>query len=150
MAEDERFANPRARSAHDGQLQALLTPFFAARSSAEAFAALDGAGAPCEIVRETSWVREALMEPWAQASNRVVEDKDSMYGHVRTFGSFIHLSDTPGHAQGTAPRLGHHTRQILGEIGYSEAEIDSLIETRKAMQAERVTGRIGGARVSAD
>ncbi|NOW48223.1 crotonobetainyl-CoA:carnitine CoA-transferase CaiB-like acyl-CoA transferase [Novosphingobium sp. SG751A] len=149
LAEDPRFATPRARSEHDGQLQALLTPFFAARSSADAYAALDAAGAPCEIVREKSWVREALMEDWAQASNRVVEDLDSMYGHVRTFGSFIHLSETSGFASGTAPRLGHHTRQILGEVGYSEAEIDALIAGGKAMQAERITGRIGGPRVSA-
>jgi crotonobetainyl-CoA:carnitine CoA-transferase CaiB-like acyl-CoA transferase len=105
--------------------------------------------APCEIVRETSWVREALWEDWAEATNRVIEDRDSMYGHVRTFGSFIRLSKTPGHAAGTAPRLGHHTRQILGEIGYTSAQIDALLAGGKAMQAAQITGRIGGPRVSA-
>ena len=122
--------------------RALLTPFFAARSSAEAFAALDGAGAPCEIARETSWVREALWQDWATASNRVIEDRHSMYGHVRAFGRFIKLSATPGWAQGTAPRLGHHTRQILAEVGYSADEIETLIASGKAMQAANVTDRI--------
>lgn len=145
---DPRFADPRARSANDAALQALLTPFFAERTSAEAFAALDAAGAPCEIVRETSWVREVLWEDWALATNRVIEDRDSMYGHVRAFGSFIRLSKTPGFAQGTAPRLGQHTREILTEIGYSPAEIEALIATGKAMAASRVTGRIDS-RVSA-
>ncbi|WP_068090340.1 CaiB/BaiF CoA-transferase family protein [Novosphingobium rosa] len=150
LPDDPRFADARARSANDTALQDLLTPYFAAHSSEGAFAALDGAGAACEIVRESSWVRDALWADWAEASNRVIEDKDSMYGHVRTFGSFVHLSRTPGLAVGTAPRLGQHTRQILGDVGYSEAEIDALLTSGKAMQAERVTGRIGGARVSAD
>ncbi|WP_336962715.1 CoA transferase [Sphingobium aquiterrae] len=139
---DPRFATPRARTRNDAALQALLTPFFAARSSAEAFEALDAAGAACEIVRETSWVQDALWEDWAFASNRVIEDKDSMYGHVRMFGSFMHFSRTPGEASGSAPRLGHHTREILAEVGYAPEEIDALIAGGKAMVAKSTTGRI--------
>ncbi len=142
LPKDPDFADPRTRAVHDGELRALLTPFFALRTSAEAVATLDAAGAAVEIVRETSWVREALQEEWAFATNRVIEDRDSMYGHVRTFGSFIHLSETPGRAKDTAPRLGHHTREILAEVGYSPAEVDTLIATGKAMVAPRVTGRI--------
>lgn len=148
LIDDPRFASARDRAAHDGALVDALAPFFAARSSADAFAILDAAGAPCEIARETSWVREALWQDWALASNRVIEDRDSMYGHVRQFGSFIHLSATPGYATGSAPRLGEHTRQILGEIGYGADEIDALIASGKAMQAADVTGRIQS-RVSA-
>jgi crotonobetainyl-CoA:carnitine CoA-transferase CaiB-like acyl-CoA transferase len=139
---DPRFANPRARSQNDAALQEQLTPFFSGHSSAEAFARLDVAGAACEIVRETSWVREALWQDWAFASNRVIEDKHSMYGHVRAFGQFVKLSATPGWAQGTAPRLGHHTREILTEAGYSTGEIDGLIASGKAIQAKNLTGRI--------
>jgi crotonobetainyl-CoA:carnitine CoA-transferase CaiB-like acyl-CoA transferase len=139
---DPRFATPRARSENDAALLALLKPFFSVRSSAEAFATLDVAGAPCEIARETSWVREALWQDWAADSNRVIEDKHSMYGHVRGFGRFIKLSATPGWAQGTAPRLGHHTREILAEAGYSADEIEALIASGKAMQAANVTDRI--------
>ncbi|SCW47449.1 Crotonobetainyl-CoA:carnitine CoA-transferase CaiB [Sphingobium faniae] len=145
---DPRFATPRDRSAHDAALLEALKPFFADKTSAEAFALLDAAGAPCEITRETSWVREALWQDWAVDSNRVIENLDSMYGHVRQFGSFMHLSATPGFAKGSAPRLGEHTRQILGEIGYSGSDIDALIDSGKAMQAADVKGRIQS-RVSA-
>ena len=139
---DPRFATPRDRAGQDAALIAALTPFFAERTSADAFAILDGAGAPCEIARETSWVREALWQDWALASNRVIENRDSMYGHVRQFGSFIHLSETPGHAQKSAPRLGEHTRQILGEIGYAPDAIDALIASGNAAQAADTSGRI--------
>ncbi|MBH1991306.1 MAG: CoA transferase [Sphingomonadaceae bacterium] len=148
LIDDPRFATPRERAAHDGALVEALAPFFAGRSSADAFAILDGAGAPCEIARETSWVREALWQDWALASNRVIENRDSMYGHVRQFGSFMHFSVTPGLAKGSAPRLGEHTRDILGEIDYADAEIDTLIASGKAIQAQDVTGRIQS-RVSA-
>ncbi|QDC36749.1 CaiB/BaiF CoA-transferase family protein [Sphingobium fuliginis] len=145
---DPRFATPRDRSANDAALLDALKPFFADKSSADAHALLEAAGAPSEIARETSWVREALWQDWATASNRVIENFDSMYGHVRQFGSFMHFSRTPGSAKGSAPRLGEHTRQILGEIGYSDAEIDALIDSGKAMQAADVKGRIQS-RVSA-
>ncbi|BAV63662.1 CaiB/BaiF CoA transferase family protein [Sphingobium cloacae] len=145
---DPRFATPRGRADHDAVLLDALKSFFAGRTSADAFALLDAARASCEIVRETSWVREALWQDWAVNSNRVIENLDSMYGHVRQFGSFMHFSATPGFAKGSAPRLGEHTRQILAEIGYSESEIDALIDSGKAMQAADVKGRIQS-RVSA-
>lgn len=148
LADDPRFATARDRSANDAALLEALTPFFADKTNEEAFAILDAAGAPCEIARETSWVREALWQDWAVESNRVIENLDSMYGHVRQFGSFMHFSRTPGLARGSAPRLGEHTRQILTEIGYSDAEIDALIAEGKVMQAVDVKGRIQS-RVSA-
>ena len=148
LSHDARFASPRSRSAHDDELLALLTPFFAGMSSAEAFARLDIVGAPCEIVRETSWIEQLFWEDWALASNRVIENRDSMYGHVRQLGLFTRLVRTPGQAAGSAPRLGEHTREILAEIGYAAGEIDQLIASKAAIQAERMTGRVDS-RVSA-
>jgi crotonobetainyl-CoA:carnitine CoA-transferase CaiB-like acyl-CoA transferase len=146
--DDPTLSDPAQRAAQDALLTGILEPFFAALTSADAYALLDAAGAPCEIARETSWVREALWQDWAIDSNRVIENRDSMYGHVRQFGSFVHLSATPGFAKGSAPRLGEHSRQILGEIGYSDQEINELLVSGKAIQAQDVKGRIQS-RVSA-
>ncbi|OCC23513.1 formyl-CoA transferase [Croceicoccus estronivorus] len=142
LAEDPAFADARARSGRDGELKAMLDDWFAARSSADAFAALDAAGAPAEIVCETAWIDEALWEDWALKTGRVLENFDSMYGHVRQVGLFNWLSKTPGRAAGSAPRLGEHTRAILKEAGYDDAAIDGLIERRVAVQPDDVTGRI--------
>ncbi len=139
---DPRFATPAARSAHDADLKALLDPWFAAQDCAAAQAALDAAGAAAETVCETGWVDEALWFDWMLASNRVVENFQSMYGHVREFAMFNRLSRTPGLARGSAPRLGEHTREILAEAGYAPAEIDDLLTRRIALQAADVTSRI--------
>jgi crotonobetainyl-CoA:carnitine CoA-transferase CaiB-like acyl-CoA transferase len=146
---DARFKTGRDRLANDRALREILAGYFASLTAADAFARLDRAGAPAEIVCETSWVQEALWQDWAMKTDRVFEEKDSMYGHIREFGLFSRLSATPGVRKGPAPRLGHHTREILAEIGYSPAEIDDLIARKLAIQAERVTGRIDQQRVSA-
>ncbi|SCW53228.1 Crotonobetainyl-CoA:carnitine CoA-transferase CaiB [Sphingobium faniae] len=145
---DPLFRTVQDRNAQDRALRDLLTPFFAVRTSAEAFATLDAAGVPCEIARETQWVDDALFEDWMHRSNRAIENRDSMYGHVREFGLFNHLSRTPGHARGSAPRLGEHSVSILAGLGYSQAEISDLLERRIVIQAEDVKGRIAS-RISA-
>ncbi|MCG2841093.1 CoA transferase [Sandaracinobacter sp. RS1-74] len=145
LAGDSRFSGPKERSAHDRELREILTPFFAALSSQDAFRLLDAAGAACEIAREEQWVDDALFEDWMVESNRAIETRNSMYGHVREFGLFNRLSKTPGHAAGSAPRLGHHSRAILAEIGYTPDEIEQLLERRIAIQAADVEGRIASA-----
>ncbi|WP_176594655.1 CoA transferase [Sphingobium sp. EM0848] len=142
LVNDSRFRTVQDRNAHDLILRCLLKSFFATRTSAEAFAILDAAGAACEIARETQWVDDALFEQWMLRSNRAIENHESMYGHVRQLGLFNHLSKTPGFAQGSAPRLGEHSVSILTELGYSQAEISDLLERGIAIQADDVKGRI--------
>ena len=75
-------------------------------------------------------------------TNRVIESRNSMYGHIRELGLFNRLSRTPGLARDDGPRLGEHTRELLVEAGYSESEIEGLIASGVAIQATDLTGRI--------
>lgn len=143
LVTDPRFANDTSRMKNDTQLIGAIEPFFAGKSNAQAFAMLDGAGVACEIARETSWVREVLLEGWAEKTGRVIENLDTMYGHVREFAQFCHLSRTPSQAPASStPRLGEHTREIMAEIGYSQTEIEDYLERKVAMVPKIPTGRI--------
>jgi len=51
-------------------------------------------------------------------------------GHVKTPGFAIKFSRTPSAVERGAPLAGEHTRDVLREAGYSEAEIDGLVQSR--------------------
>jgi crotonobetainyl-CoA:carnitine CoA-transferase CaiB-like acyl-CoA transferase len=44
-------------------------------------------------------------------------------------GVLFRMSKTPGSIRTPAPAVGQHTREVLGELGYADAELDRLLET---------------------
>jgi crotonobetainyl-CoA:carnitine CoA-transferase CaiB-like acyl-CoA transferase len=135
LAADPSFATPAGRVGEDAALKAILTPWFEARTKDEAFAALDAAGVPVEIVREKNWMSEYLHEDWAREAERVFEYRESMTGHIKVIGLMTRLHGTPGLRRGPAAHLGEHTEQILGELGYSRAEIAAMVKDRAVLAA---------------
>ena len=49
-------------------------------------------------------------------------------GELNNIGVPVKLSATPASIRHRGPALGEHTRAILGEHGYTEAEIDALVD----------------------
>ncbi len=75
---------------------------------------------------------EALSSQLATEREMVVEMEQPELGPVRLLGVPIKLDRTPGDATRPAPALGEHTGQILGEAGFSEEEVASLLESGAA------------------
>ena len=57
----------------------------------------------------------------------VVEVDHPELGPLKTLGSPIKMSETPPIAERRAPLLGEHTREVLREAGFSDAEISRVI-----------------------
>ncbi len=53
---------------------------------------------------------------------------DPELGTLRLPGIGPSFSATPPSIRRIAPRLGEHSAEVLTEVGYSEAEISSMIE----------------------
>ena len=71
---------------------------------------------------------EALTHPQTLARGMVVELTHPEAGATQALGCPLHFSATPTRVDRPAPRLGEHTREVLRECGYSDAEVDALVE----------------------
>ena len=63
-------------------------------------------------------------------NNLVAEVQHPVAGLVKTMGIPVELSDTPGSVRHHQPMLGEHTQEVLGELGYSEPEIETLLSAK--------------------
>jgi crotonobetainyl-CoA:carnitine CoA-transferase CaiB-like acyl-CoA transferase len=61
--------------------------------------------------------------PQLAANDMIVTVEDPALGTTTQIGVPINLLGTPGAVQGPQPEAGEHNDEILGELGYSEAEI---------------------------
>lgn len=96
---------------------------FAARTTDEWLRVLDAAGVPAGPLKFT----EELLEDQQVLENEFVSTVDHpIMGPVRMHGPMIQMSETPLEIQGPSPTLGEHTDEVLHELGYDDACIQSL------------------------
>jgi crotonobetainyl-CoA:carnitine CoA-transferase CaiB-like acyl-CoA transferase len=79
-------------------------------------------------------------DPQVRAREMVVEVEHRKLGPVRTLGLPVKFSDTPGQVRTGAPLYGQHTREVLEEHGFPEAEIEALIADGAVVAADDVSG----------
>jgi formyl-CoA transferase len=120
LSGDPRFATNADRMAHRDELRAVLTLAFA-RADGEALAEqLLRAGVPAGVVQP---VDRALASAHAQARGLVVQT-----GSIRSVGTPIKFSRTPARMRNAPPHFGQDNEAVLREHGYSQADIDRLVQ----------------------
>ncbi|MDX6749637.1 CoA transferase [Geminicoccaceae bacterium 1502E] len=123
LAADPRFAENRDRMMNLEALEQALAPHFRRRSSSDWLARLERAGVPAGPVYD---IAQMHADPQTKAREMVVELPHSSLGTVKSLGLPVKFSETPGGPRRGAPLYGEHTREVLLERGFSEAEIDAL------------------------
>ncbi len=115
---------------------------FAARlrggSAGEWFDALDAAGVPVEIVGE-AFCRGLFDDPDARAARLVVETRAGNVGRFEDPGILVDFSATPAVVRRGPCLCGEHSREILREHGYVDADIDALVADKVVLDAPVAT-----------
>jgi formyl-CoA transferase len=121
LADDPRFKTNKDRVAHREALEAELRALTKDRNGEEFANELMQAGVPSGAVME---VPDVMEHPHTRHRGMVWE-KDGW----RNVGNPVKLSRTPAAARNKPRTFGADTRKVLGEVGYSAAEIDKLLAT---------------------
>jgi len=70
---------------------------------------------------------EVFFDEQVEANDYLARLEHPVAGPYRTVAPPIRMSKTPLSIQSTAPLFGQHTREVLLELGFAEADIDGLI-----------------------
>jgi len=119
-AEFEGAAN---RAKNRKALNAELNTALRAKKSEEWISILNAAGVPCGPIYTMDQV---FADPQVQHLHAAATVKHPVLGDIRVVNQAVGLSRTPATMASATPEIGQHTDEVLGEAGYSAAEIAAL------------------------
>jgi crotonobetainyl-CoA:carnitine CoA-transferase CaiB-like acyl-CoA transferase len=123
LAEDERFATPRARGRHRAELRELVEDTLRTRTGQEWIEAFNAVGVPSGPILTIDQVFE---NPQVQHLGLSQTVQSPRWGDLSIVRSPVRLSRTSTSLRRAAPDAGGDTDTVLTEFGYSAEEISAL------------------------
>ncbi|MCM3729502.1 CoA transferase [Neobacillus cucumis] len=123
LSEDARFETNAKRVAHRQELINIMSERLITMESIDIFEKMDHAGVPCGPIHT---IDQVLNHPQDQAREMMIEIEHPNVKNLKVPGFPVKLSDTPSNVRRHPPLLGEHTDEVLGELGYTRAQIENL------------------------
>jgi formyl-CoA transferase len=120
---DSRFATNANRLKNVTELDAIIAAFIRKLSQQECLQFFQKNGVTVGPVYDMADIEH---DPHFLERQIVVELPDDEMGTIPVHSISPRLGVTPGLFRKAAPHLGEDTRDVLGEIGYAEAEIEAF------------------------
>jgi crotonobetainyl-CoA:carnitine CoA-transferase CaiB-like acyl-CoA transferase len=141
LAADTRFHQPEGRNANRLEILGLIKAWTKARSLSECTAVLDAAEVPCAPVQNIDAV---LADPQIAARGMIVEQDHPVLGKVKLANVPFRFSDCDVTPRTVAPLLGQHNREIAAKLGFSDADIEAMVQDG-VLYAEEAVARLAAA-----
>ncbi len=119
---DPEYATPEARLPRLKQVFGAVEEWTVTKTKFEAMEILNEFDIPCGPILS---MQEIAHEPSLRKTGTVVEVDHPARGKYLTVGNPIKMSDSPTEVT-RSPLLGEHNEEVLVELGYGKAEIESL------------------------
>ena len=97
---------------------------FATRTTQDWLDTLRSVGYPCA---RYNMPFEAVNDPQVRANDFTVDLEHPTFGPYTTTGIPVQFEEAPTAVPGPSPRLGEHTTEVLAELQFTPAEIESLV-----------------------
>jgi len=124
LADDPRFRTLPERVQHIDVLYELVEEQACTRSTADWVEFCDRASIPCMPVLDLNDLQD---DPHVRAVGLFEQAEHPSEGPYRPVRSPVRFSATPYRLRSHAPALGEHTREVLMELGLSEARIEAIV-----------------------
>ena len=122
LAADPDWATPEARLSKLDKVFAMVEEWTEQRTKWEVMELLNARNIPCGPILST---KELIEDETLAELGTVVEVPHPERGAFKTVGCPLKLSDSPVEVE-RSPLLGEHNDEVLGELGYSAADVEQL------------------------
>lgn len=123
LATDPRFVSLEERSKRFPELYQLVGEEMKKRTTAEWHRLLDEADVPNGVARK---LNDLPQDPYLVETSFFHHYRHPQAGAFITTSIPVHFGKTPARIQGPPPTLGEHTREVLSEMGYTDADIERM------------------------
>ncbi len=125
LLDDARYKTNAERVKHAADLDAIVGGFIGRMTLAENLAFFDKHEVTVGPVYD---IAQFVQDPHVLAREIVVDLPDDEMGTIPMHNVVPKMSGTPGAIRAPAPKLGEHNAEILGALGLSAAELQTLAD----------------------
>ena len=122
LLDNSNYLRNQDRVKYRHELIAILSEYFLTHDARHWVDAIHAVKVPVGVINS---VADALQEPQIQSRNMVVNIPHVDNTDFKMIGSPIKMSGTPIQYRNAPPRLGEHTKEILGQL-YTDNELQAF------------------------